>query len=90
MNIWFFVKKGTKNIEQTQQIADAEAIINYLTLSTSILVFTLLEDNYNTHPKNLKSKSTASEGCAPTFIAPRSLTVLGGTAWILRSTSCTK
>jgi hypothetical protein len=36
------VKKGTKNIEQTQQIADAEAIINYLTLSTSILVFTLL------------------------------------------------
>jgi hypothetical protein len=43
------VKKGTKNIEQKQQIADAEAIINYLTLCTSILVFTLLEDNYNTN-----------------------------------------
>ena len=65
------MKKGTKNIEQKQQIADAEAIINYLTLCTSILVFTLLEDNYNTHPKNLKSKSTASEGCAPTFIEPQ-------------------
>jgi len=35
------------------------------------LLFTLLEDNYNTRPKNLKSKSRASEGPVPTFIAPQ-------------------
>ena len=40
-------------------------------LSYEHLFFTLLEDNYNIHPKNLKSKSRASEGPVPTFIAPQ-------------------